>query len=115
MLSELELFRVRIGLIQAFLLDHQYDGILLSRTDNFAMATAGKRNYVSLCSDMGASSLFVTSAGVHTGYTLAMTSISTLAPRGRALTAKQLLAGKGAEKNSAYISLTDAKSLMSVR
>ena len=40
MLSELELFRVRIGLIQAFLLDHQYDGILLSRTDNFAMATA---------------------------------------------------------------------------
>ncbi len=63
MLSELELFRVRIGLIQAFLLDHQYDGILLSRTDNFAMATAGKRNYVSLCSDMGASSLFVTSAG----------------------------------------------------
>ena len=48
-------------------------------------------------------------------YTLAMTSISTLAPRGRALTAKQLLAGKGAEKNSAYISLTDAKSLMSVR
>lgn len=63
MLNELELFRVRIGLLQAFLKDHQYDGILLTRADNFAMATAGKRNYVSLCSDMGASSLFVTQKG----------------------------------------------------
>ncbi|MFO7976735.1 MAG: hypothetical protein R6V12_19145, partial [Candidatus Hydrogenedentota bacterium] len=63
MLNELELFRVRIGLLQAFLKDHKYDGILLTRADNFAMATAGKRNYVSLCSDMGASSLFVTQKG----------------------------------------------------
>jgi len=63
MLNELELFRVRIGLIQAFLKDHNYDGVLLTRADNFAMATAGKRNYVSLCSDMGASALFVTQKG----------------------------------------------------
>ena len=63
MLNELELFRVRIGLLQVFLKEHKYDGILLSRADNFAMATAGKRNYVSLCSDMGASSLFVTQKG----------------------------------------------------
>jgi antitoxin VapB len=63
MLNELELFHVRIGLLQAFLKEHKYDGVLLSRADNFAMATAGKRNYVSLCSDMGASSLFVTHEG----------------------------------------------------
>lgn len=63
MLSELELFRVRIGLLQVFLKEHRYDGILLSRADNFAMATAGRRNYVSQCSDMGASSLFVTQSG----------------------------------------------------
>ncbi|MDY0033029.1 MAG: hypothetical protein RBT84_13810, partial [FCB group bacterium] len=63
MLSELELFRVRIALLQIFLKERQYDGILLSRADNFAMATAGKRNYVSLCSDLGASSLFVTQTG----------------------------------------------------
>ncbi|MGI6461486.1 MAG: M24 family metallopeptidase [Candidatus Hydrogenedentales bacterium] len=63
MLNELELFRVRIGLLQVFLKERQYDGVLLSRTDNFAMATAGKRNYVSLCSDLGASSLYVTQAG----------------------------------------------------
>lgn len=62
-MNELELFQTRIALIQAFLHEQRYDGILLSRIDNFAMATGGKRNYVGVGSDMGASSLFVTKEG----------------------------------------------------
>ena len=62
-MNEVELFRVRIALVQAFLREHGYDGILLSRVDNFAMATGGKRNYVNFASDMGANSLFVTKDG----------------------------------------------------
>ncbi len=54
-----ELFRVRLGLIQAFLRKNQYDGVLLSRADNFAMATGGKRNYVNFAAEQGACSLFV--------------------------------------------------------
>ncbi len=62
-MDDARLFRVRIALVQAFLIEHGYDGILLSRADNFAMATGGKRNYVSIASDLGASSLFVTRDG----------------------------------------------------
>ncbi len=62
-MTEVELFRVRVALVQAFLREHQYDGILLSRVDNFAMATGGKRNYVNFASDMGANSLFVAKDG----------------------------------------------------
>jgi len=62
-MTERELFRVRIALVQAFLHENGYDGILLSRVDNFAMATGGKRNYVNFASDMGANSLFVTRDG----------------------------------------------------
>lgn len=62
-MTEVELFRVRIALVQAFLRERQYDGILLSRVDNFAMATGGKRNYVNFASDMGANALFVTKDG----------------------------------------------------
>jgi antitoxin VapB len=58
-----ELFKIRIGLIQAFLQDNGYDGVLLSRADNFAMATGGRRGYVWTASDIGAVSLFVTSQG----------------------------------------------------
>ena len=38
------LFQTRIGLVHAFLRANKYDGVLLSRSDNFAMATGGKRN-----------------------------------------------------------------------
>ena len=62
-MSERDLFRVRIALVQAFLRDNQYDGVLLSRVDNFAMATGGKRNYVYIMGDIGVCSLFVTAAG----------------------------------------------------
>lgn len=62
-MTEIELFRIRLALIQAFLREHRYDGILLSRVDNFAMATGGKRNYVNFASDMGANSLFITKDG----------------------------------------------------
>lgn len=62
-MNEVELFQVRIALIQAFLLDHGYDGILLSRVDNYAMATGGKRNYIWVATDAGASALFVTKDG----------------------------------------------------
>ena len=62
-MTEVELFRARIALLQAFLRENRYDGILLSRVDNFAMATGGKRNYVNFASDGGANSLFVTKDG----------------------------------------------------
>ncbi len=63
MLDEKELFCVRVALIQAFLREKGYDGILLSRADNFAMATGGKRNYIWRYSDIGANSLFITREG----------------------------------------------------
>lgn len=62
-MTEQELFRVRVALVQAFLREHGHDGVLLSRADNFAMATGGKRNYVSTYSDLGASALFVRKDG----------------------------------------------------
>ena len=62
-MTERDLFRVRIALVQAFLRDNQYDGVLLSRVDNFAMATGGKRNYVYTMGDIGVCSLFVTAGG----------------------------------------------------
>jgi len=57
------LFSSRIALIQHLLRKHGWDGILLNRTDNFAMATGGKRNYVSTQSDVGACGIFVPVAG----------------------------------------------------
>lgn len=62
-MTEFELFRVRIALLQAYLQDKNYDGILLSRVDNFAMATGGKRNYIWKYTDHGANSLFVDKSG----------------------------------------------------
>jgi len=62
-MTDQELFRVRIALVQVFLRDNGYDGILLSRVDNFAMATGGKRSYVGTFTDLGACSLFVTRDG----------------------------------------------------
>ncbi len=62
-MTDRDLFMLRTALLQAFLEDHEYDGLLLSRADNFAMATGGKRNYVSLHADQGASSLYVPRKG----------------------------------------------------
>lgn len=62
-MTEQDNFQVRIALLQAFLRKNNYDGVLLSRADNFAMATGGKLNYVSTGSDLGASSLFVSKDG----------------------------------------------------
>ncbi len=58
-----ELARVRVALVQAFLQDHGYDGILLSRVDNLAMVTGGRRNYVNIMGETGVFSLFVTREG----------------------------------------------------
>lgn len=63
MLNEVQLFRVRVALVQAFLREHQLDGVLLTRPDNFAMATGGKRNYIWTHTDLGANALFVDKAG----------------------------------------------------
>ena len=59
-----ELYRIRIALVQAFLIKHDYDGILLGRVDNYAMVTGGKRNYINTYGDMGANSFFVNRDGV---------------------------------------------------
>ncbi|MFP4502909.1 MAG: M24 family metallopeptidase [Candidatus Hydrogenedentota bacterium] len=57
------LFRTRIALVQTFCERNGLDGLLLNRQDNFAMATGGRRNYVSTGSDMGANGLLVTRGG----------------------------------------------------
>lgn len=62
-MSSLTLFQTRIALIQSFLIHNNYDGILLSRADNFAMATGGKRNWVWTAGDLGANSLFIKKTG----------------------------------------------------
>ncbi|HOZ47462.1 MAG TPA: M24 family metallopeptidase [Candidatus Hydrogenedentes bacterium] len=62
-MNEVDLFRIRIALVQAFLESNGYDGILLSRVDNYAMATGGKRGYIWVATDMGANALFVTKDG----------------------------------------------------
>jgi antitoxin VapB len=62
-MTDAELFRVRRALIQAFLRRRGLDGVLLSRHDNFAMATGGKRNYIYTASDLGANSIFVRNDG----------------------------------------------------
>jgi hypothetical protein len=43
---ENNLFPIRVALIKAFLNENNYEGILLSRVDDFAMATGGRRNYI---------------------------------------------------------------------
>lgn len=53
------LFDARVALLRLFMEDAGLGGLLLSRCDNFAMATGGKRNYVSVGTDTGANSLFV--------------------------------------------------------
>lgn len=58
-----ELFRVRIALLQAFMRENGYDGILLNKWDNFAAATGGKRSFIYLFSEMGSCGLFVTKEG----------------------------------------------------
>jgi Xaa-Pro aminopeptidase len=62
-MTDHELFRTRIALVQCFLQKHDYDAILLNRADNFAMATGGKRNFVPRFTDMGAAGLLVTRKG----------------------------------------------------
>jgi len=62
-LNEVQLFRVRIALIQAYLRERKLDGVLLTRPDNFAMATGGKRNYIWTHTDLGANALFVDKDG----------------------------------------------------
>ncbi len=62
-MKDLELFDIRIALIKSFLNVNGYEGILLSRTDNFAMATGGKRNYIWKYTDLGANSLLVDKNG----------------------------------------------------
>lgn len=62
-MNDIELFRLRIALVQAFLIEKGLDGVLLSRVDNFAMATGGKRNYIYTAGDLGANSLFITKKG----------------------------------------------------
>ena len=54
-----DLFEARMALLRLFMEDAGLDGLLLSRCDNFAMATGGLRNYVSTGTDMGANALFV--------------------------------------------------------
>lgn len=62
-MSKKELFDIRIALLRVYLSKNDFDGILISRVDNFAMATGGSRNYIWKYSDLGANSLFVTKEG----------------------------------------------------
>jgi Xaa-Pro aminopeptidase len=62
-MTEQQLYQVRIALIQTFLRENNYDGILLTKIDNFAAATGGKRSFIYLFSDTGSGSLFITKEG----------------------------------------------------
>src|SRR5690554_4402753 len=62
-MTDQDIFAIRIALLRAFMKEQGYDGILLSRCDNFAMATGGKRNYIYTYGDLGANSVFVTADG----------------------------------------------------
>lgn len=62
-MTDHELFLTRIALVQAWLQRHGHDALLLNRTDNFAMTTGGKRNYVNRFSDMGAAGILVSRDG----------------------------------------------------
>ncbi|HOV60353.1 MAG TPA: aminopeptidase P family N-terminal domain-containing protein [Candidatus Hydrogenedentes bacterium] len=57
--SDRDLFQVRVALVRAFLVERGLDGVLLTRADNFAMATGGRRNYIWTYTDAGANALFV--------------------------------------------------------
>lgn len=57
------LFDTRIRLVQHLLRQRGWAGILINRADNFAMATGGKRNYVSTHCDVGACGIFVPAEG----------------------------------------------------
>jgi len=62
-MTNLELFNIRQALLQTYLRERGYDGVLLSRADNFAMATGGRRNYIWTYGDMGANALYVPAEG----------------------------------------------------
>ncbi len=62
-MDDVRLFEARIAMVRRFLEEEGYDGVLLSRVDNFAMATGGKRSYVNIAADQGACSLFVSRDG----------------------------------------------------
>ncbi len=62
-MEQAEHFAVRIALLQDWLDEHAYDGVLLNRADNFGMATGGRRNYVWTHSDLGANALYVPRTG----------------------------------------------------
>lgn len=57
------LFETRIRLVQHLCKKRGWNGILINRADNFAMATGGKRNYVSTHCDVGACGIFVPASG----------------------------------------------------
>ncbi len=58
-----ELFTIRQALLQTYLRERGYDGLLLSRADNFAMATGGRRNYIWTHGDVGSNAIFVPAEG----------------------------------------------------
>ena len=58
-----ELFKVRQALLQTYLRERGYDGVLLSRADNFAMATGGRRNYFWTHGDVGSNAIYVPAEG----------------------------------------------------
>ncbi|MBI2433975.1 MAG: hypothetical protein HYV26_13995 [Candidatus Hydrogenedentes bacterium] len=62
-MTDAELFQIRLALVESYLRENDYDGVLLTRADNFAMATGGKRNYIWRHTDAGANSLFVWRTG----------------------------------------------------
>lgn len=57
------LLDTRIRMIQHLAAVEGWSGILINRSDNFAMATGGKRNYVSTHSDLGACGIYIPAEG----------------------------------------------------
>ena len=62
-MTNIELFKIRQALLQTYLRERGYDGVLLSRADNFAMATGGRRNYIWTHGDVGSNAIYVPAEG----------------------------------------------------
>ncbi|MFN4190808.1 MAG: M24 family metallopeptidase [Pseudothermotoga sp.] len=59
------LFRERVQLLRDFVKQKGFDGLLLSRCDNFSWFTFGARNHITLNTEVGAAHIFVNNESVY--------------------------------------------------
>lgn len=60
-----EVFRERINILRKLIEDEQADALLISRCDNFAWATLGARNYITINSEVGSVHLLLVEDSIY--------------------------------------------------